>query len=92
MPKNGRVIVFLACIALAIVINLVTCRWGISVNGTTVLSISSRANAGGVDTIGLFAAPWLEGKQAWATLLGVLLPMAMLGLGTYVLIRSPKAA
>ena len=91
MPKIGRVIVFLACIALAIVINLVTCRWGVSVNGTTVLSISSQAGAGG-ETSGLFAAPWLEGKQAWAMLLGVLLPMAMLGLGTYFLIRSPKAA
>ena len=91
MSKTGRAIVFLACIATAIVINLVVCRWGTSVTGTTVLSISSQAQSHQANTVGLFAAPWLEGKQFWATVLGVLLPMGFLALGVYLFIRNPEA-
>ncbi|MDG2199847.1 MAG: hypothetical protein P8K80_01525 [Phycisphaerales bacterium] len=88
MSKTGRIVVFLACIAIAIVINLVVCRWGTNVTGTTVLSIVSHSDR--TDTVGLFAAPWLEGKPFWATLLGVLLPMGFLALGVYLFIRNPE--
>jgi hypothetical protein len=91
MSKTGRAIVLLACIATAIVINLVVCRWGTSVTATTVLSISSQTQSDQTSTVGLFAAPWLEGNQFWATVLGVLLPMGLLALGVYIFIRNSEA-
>ena len=79
--------IFTACILIACAINLLTCRWGVGVSDTAVLTFELPEN----EAAGLFAAPWLEGRQLLATLSGVILPMFMIGLGVYFVARSDKS-
>ena len=92
MNRAVRILVLLACIAAAVATNLIACRWGTDCSDTTVLSISSQHNitagSGELEVTGLFAAPWLAGHQLGATFLGVVLPMVLIGVGTYVAIRG----
>ena len=94
MPGPIRLLVLLLCVASAVAINLVACRWGTNCTETTVLSFTTRLDLTGtlgqMNTTGLFAAPWLEGSPLGAVLLGILLPMFLLGLGTYVAVRGPQ--
>ena len=39
-------------------------------------------------TSGVFAAPWLVGHPLAATLIGIVLPLFLLSVGTYFLVRA----
>ena len=83
MNRSFRIIAF-PCFGLALGINLVSARWGSNRSETAVMTIDS-----GIDgATGMFAAPWLIGHPLAATLVGIVLPMFLVGLGCYFLVRT----
>lgn len=92
----GRTGFLLASIVLAVAANLVFCRWGINCSESAVLTMYSDTgpwNDGeGTEVAGLFAAPWLEHSPSLALVLGVLLPMVLIGIGTYAAVRRDDEA
>ena len=87
----GRLGFLLTSIILAVAANLVFCRWGINCSESAVLTMYTdtgpRDDGEGIEVAGLFAAPWLEHSPSLALGLGVLLPMVLLGIGTYAAVR-----
>ena len=69
---------------MAIGVNLLVCRWGSNRSDTAIMTFESGPDG----AIGAFAAPWLDGRPVAATLLGILLPMFLIGLAAYFLVRK----
>ena len=87
MNRPARILACLVCTGLAVGINLAAGRWGIDRSETAIMTFD-----GGLDgSVGAFAAPWLVGHPLAGTLLGIVLPMALLGLGAYFLVREPAS-
>jgi len=85
--RTARIVTFLCCVVLAIGVNLATCVWGTDRSETAIMTFD-----GGLDgSVGAFAAPWLVGHPLAGTLLGIVLPMALVGLGAYFLVREPAS-
>ena len=85
----NRLFVLLLAVILAIVINLITCRWGTDVNSASIMTFAQDHD--GTQQIGMFAAPFLASTPWVALVVGVLLPMVLLGLGFYVALRGEQA-
>ncbi len=84
MNRPARILACLVCTGLAVGINLAAGRWGIDRSETAIMTFSS-----GLDgTSGVFAAPWLVGHPLAATLIGIVLPLFLLSVGTYFLVRA----
>ena len=84
MNRIARIIAFLLCTILAVGINLMAGSWGSNRSETAIMTFDS-----GIDgATGMFAAPWLVGHPLAATLIGIVLPMFLLGLGAYFLVRA----
>ena len=88
----NRFVILLLTVIAAIVLNLLTCRWGTAVNSTSIMTFTQEVN--GTNPVGMFTAPFLAGAPWLALLLGILAPMALLGIGFYVVVRGeqPKNA
>ena len=84
MNRIARIIACLFCTAMAVGINLAASSWGTDRSDTAIMTFAS-----GIDgSTGAFAAPWLVGHPLAATLIGIVLPMLLLGSGAYFLIRA----
>lgn len=92
IPIMNRFVILLLTVVLAVVLNLLTCRWGTDVNSTSIMTFTQQAD--GTQPTGMFAAPFLAEAPWLALLLGILAPMVLLGIGFYVVVRGeqPKNA
>jgi len=89
----ARVLFLLLATCMGVVLNLVTCRWGTDVTTAPVMTFSRTeatfSSSGSPQFSGLFAAPMLVSVPWLALVLGVLLPLTLLGIGVYVALRQP---
>ena len=85
----NRFFALVLAVILAVALNLVTCRWGTDLDTASIMTFAQ--NTDGTSPVGMFAAPFLA-TQPWAALLlGVLVPMTLLGVGFYIALRGPKS-
>ena len=85
----SRMLVLMLTVILAFTLNLIACRWGVDVDSTAIMTFAQ--NHDGTQQVGMFAASYFE-SNAWASLmLGVLLPMVLLGVGFYAVLRGEPA-
>lgn len=85
----SRMLVLMLTVILAVTLNLIACRWGVDVDSTAIMTFAQ--NHDGTQQVGMFAASYFE-SNAWASLmLGVLLPMVLLGVGFYAVLRGEPA-
>jgi hypothetical protein len=85
----NRLFALLLAVVLAVGLNLLSCRWGTDLGTTSIMTFAQ--NTDGTRPVGMFAAPFLA-TTPWASLLlGVLIPMALLGVGFYIALRGPKS-
>ena len=55
----NRFVILLLTVIAAIVLNLLTCRWGTAVNSTSIMTFTQEVN--GTNPVGMFTAPFLDG-------------------------------
>lgn len=96
MVSPRRAVLLLALLALACGLNLVLMRWGTDLPETAILTFSSEVsmsfNLGEAKGFGLYAAPFLN-STPWVSLaFGFVLPLMILGLMGYILVRPQKAS
>ena len=84
MNRLSRISAFLLCTGLAVGINLTASRWGTDRSETAIMTFDSTLDG----SSGVFAAPWLVGHPLAAILIGIALPVFLLGTGTYFLVRA----
>jgi len=82
----------LGAITCAVGMNLLTTRWGTERSASPVMTISTSDGGSGAETTGLYAAPWLEHAPWLAFGLGILVPMGLLGAGTFYLVRPTNSS
>ena len=83
--------ILLGAITCAVGMNLLTTRWGTERSASPVMTISTSDVERRTQATGLYAAPWLEQAPWLAFGLGILLPMGLLGAGTYFLVRPASS-
>ncbi|MDG2054173.1 MAG: hypothetical protein P8J86_05640 [Phycisphaerales bacterium] len=68
-------------VLVAIAVNLVFCRWGMDLGGSSMLTFNLQdtpeAMPGASSTIGLYTAPWMAQAAAMAWILGIGLPIVL---------------
>ncbi len=77
---RGRSFVLLAVgVLLAIAINLVFCRWGVDLAGSSMLTWSlqddRQATPDAFGAMGLYTAPWMAQRLVLAWILGIVVPI-----------------
>lgn len=73
-------------IAVAIIIHLSVCRWGVSEAGSGVLAVTLPGSSG--EVVGALPARWLGDRRGTALVVGILLPMGLSGVATYLFCRD----
>ncbi|MEE2906619.1 MAG: hypothetical protein VX527_02195 [Planctomycetota bacterium] len=96
MASPRRVVLLLALLVLACGLNLVLMRWGTDLPETAILTFTSDSSPSfGIEEskgFGLYTTPFLE-STPWVSLaFGLVLPLLILGLVAYILIRPHKAS
>ena len=91
MSRLKKACLIVIVLIAAIVLNLVFTQWGTMSPETALLSFRTGWDMGfgfeGADQVGIFTAPSLI-ETPWLSLaLGVILPMLLLGLAMYILVR-----
>ena len=68
-------------VLVAIAVNLVFCRWGMDLAGSSMLTFNLQdtpeAMPGTSSTIGLYTAPWMAQAAVMAWILGIGLPIVL---------------
>jgi len=74
----------LGCIAVAVILPLASLRTENEASRPPVMTLPG-SDAG----TGLFPAPWTAAWPGLATIMGVVLPIVLLSIATYILVRRP---
>ena len=96
MPRPRRIVLLLALLALACGLNLILMRWGVDLPETPILTFSTdwslSFDIAEDEGFGLYAAPFLDSTPWVALAFGLVLPLMLLGLMAYALIRPKKTS
>ena len=95
MPGSAKIICLFLLLAVAIGSNLLFTKWGSDLEGAPVLTIrlgTEHPSAARVHGFGLYSPVSLEEAPWMSMSLGLLLPLACIGMIVYILVRLDSKA